>query len=447
MLLFQTIFIKIKGFGLEITDDTSRKSLCHKALDINGFIRENNWKEITDSNAFDREQNATDGGIYSNKIFGFSPKERSEKWGWFHLGTTVFNPLYLNVMQTIITSMTKVSEGKGEYTLVDGMIKTDKDHGSSGVKWLISVYPKIDWEKYRTKLNGNEINFIKSLDINKILIDKWIVTPPIFRDYRVKNGRIEYEELSEIYQHLLRQVKPKKTSSSDIFGGGQNNEVKENKSGISLREKVQQIINQIYDFNMTALKGKTGLIRGKGLSKKVDFTARLVANSSKDIPISAVALPWHVLPNLFLPLVIAKIKNDIKYNKFFNFKNFSIDDYKAYFYSIYKNISVQDSNENSVKVKEVIITMMEEIFTENPEIKVIMKRDPSWAQNSWWALEPWIDVTDTYAGTLNGTLYPPLGGDSMNETFLIKDDTRNTENDRIHFPNGIYTFKTFGDIK
>jgi len=344
-------------------------------------------------------------------------------------------------MQTIMKTLSRpfymCSEGIKRWRIEDGKIELDPE-GKTGAKWLISVWKEIDWNKYAT--NDHKKKFVKyltGLKDNVLFVDKWIVMPAGYRDYRHNDrGSLEFDEINEFYGKILAY-----NSGSDQFlqkdSGGDD---------IGKASLIQKVMNELHNYLVhDKLSKKGGIIQQNGYSKRVDFAARLVLNSdSLRIPMNGCGIPWHVMINLFAPFLVSHIKEDPALLKQLGLDEYSnFDDYGKQLHYIYNNLrEVLGAHKD---LKEKLIKILEKVLDENPELRVFIKRDPAWGPESFWTLVPIINKGDEYNGVLNGLLYTPLGGDCVNYNLLV-DAGKETSPEGLVFENGmrkVTSFKNF----
>jgi len=382
-----------------------------KLLNINKFIKENNVLEVTNPMSFDKDK-LTDTGLYSPRIFGSTSRERSTTFGYINLTVNIMHPSVLNNINKVNTLFSKVVHNEKKALIKDGMLIED-ENGKSGVGWLYQNWDHIDLTKYYNSKNEQFIDFL--IEKNRdIFINKFLVVPVKYRMFLKKHGMLVEDELTELYKSLIRTIQSGKNDNILMKNILQNS----SKDAI-----IQKKVSEISDYFMNLLQSKSGHVRGSLLSKRIDNNTRLVANARPDIPFNCAGIPWQVLINVFDVFIIAALnKNNlsIDYGDKLKLKNMSISKLGEHFTYIYRNVDTY--TENNPSNRELWVNLLKEIFEYHPELRVLLKRDPAWNSKSYHTLRPVIIPTNNYHIVVNSLLYKPLGGDSFNSKYIIKQE-------------------------
>jgi DNA-directed RNA polymerase subunit beta' len=72
----------------------------------------------------------------------------------------------------------------------------------------------------------------------------------------------------------------------------------------SILANIQRLYNELYEFNIEAIKGKRGLLRSATIGKNADFSARAVIIGDPGIKPDHVGVPRNILARLFYPWII-----------------------------------------------------------------------------------------------------------------------------------------------
>ena len=246
---------------------------------------------------------------------------------------------------------------------------------------------------------------------DNLFIDKFLVIPVNYRQYTIENGRVNEDTITGYYKGILSIVNANKNIESNDFlqnlikiGGGKT---------LSIQNK----INEIYEYFINLEDSKTGIIRSKVLSKRIDNITRLVANAQPNIPMDCCAIPWQNLLVMFDLFVIRILKDKTDEDrKKLGVNEFTLEDFGSHFDFIFRH-----SDNYTLKYPERVTLWQEilkEVFDSFPNLRVLLKRDPAWNRDSFHCLKPIIIKDTSYHCVVNSLLYKPLGGDSFKTNYI-----------------------------
>ena len=416
-------------------------------LNIEKFISDNKWLEVTDPRMFESENKTspepTKGGLFSYDIFG--PKHtdiRNKKWGFISLHTEIIHPAAMDLLDLISGAFKKIALRKVKYTIDKNGLLVPDENGRWGVSFIKEILDKIDWSKISNYDNKKTyIKKINELNKNKSMyINKWIVIPAGLRDFSIKDGRVAYDEVNDIYRLLLSTAKDgiNQQHANFLMGNADKDQA------VSKESIIQKQVLDLHEYFVKRLSGKSGVVRGALIKKRTDFATRLVASALPEIPPLSATLPWGALLNLFAPFIIHEIENDNEFKKKLTGSSdyFSIDDYSNLFQYIFKNMSTVSKDKPEIKNKLIEFTRDE---IEKNNLLVDIKRDPAFGDVSHWVCKPIIDTRDVYNIGMNSLYYSPIGGDSIDcRTVLYYNSPLEINNNTIEFENGV--FGRFGEL-
>jgi len=272
-----------------------------KLANINAIVENDRLKQVKTTRMFAR--NIQVDGLFSEEIFGkFGSNERKKNFAYVSLRTKIIHPeAFEHIFMGLSSEVSKFLLNKQKYTIENGkLIPVDSD-GISGIYHFIKNFDKINLESFKNK--KEELNFIKN-NLNKIFIDKWLILPAGIRDIQVLEGtnksQIQYTELNELYENLIRNTNSLENISTDDLLE-------------SLTQGIQRSVLEINKWIKERLKGKHGLIRGGLMHKVVDYSGRLVITTDNTLDVGEVGLPWQVVLRLFEPFALYKMLNDKDY--------------------------------------------------------------------------------------------------------------------------------------
>lgn len=250
-------------------------------LDVEQFVKKNDFKCISDPRAFIRDGIPSPEGLISNEIFGISNEERSQIYGYIDLHDWFMDPSCYKAWKKVDNKITKIVHGIGKYIVnKDGIIE-ESDEGSTGIKFL-----KKNIDKIKFVSNGSVRRDFKIVYLNKnrdkIFIKKYIVIPPYYRDKNSGSGRtVGLGGINKLYNNLIIATNAIETTQDFMFD-----------SSDAMNARVQETMLCIYDWfcgnsnkninveSGTGLSSKMGLIRRANMSKTADFASRLVLSEA-----------------------------------------------------------------------------------------------------------------------------------------------------------------------
>lgn len=399
-----------------------------KLLDMEDYIKRNNLGQVTTGNIYESGPRKTfdENGLWSESIFGsVGSRERRSRFAYIDLHTEVINPTIYKLLYSVSENVRDIILEKKRFTFDKNKFKEDSIEGKTGIHFLCELIPKINFELIAK--NGKE-EVGRFLNDNKKLltITKYLVIPAGVRDLRSTriNPNQELDPINESYTKLIAIV-------NHVI-----NQVDEDFISV-LTNGMQKEVNNIYVQIENRLKGKTGFLRGSMLKKSVDYTARIVAVSSPDIPLGKAGLPWHTVLTLFEPFFIhyvykknPEIKDVIK--KYLNIpedKDLSIPELK--------NFNLEISREPE-KIKDSLKYELIEAAKEISKDKnIIIKRDPATMRDHYAGCE--IEVlSEGRSIIVNGLICGPLGLDFDGDTLSIYPMLTKQANDQARMYNPRY---------
>ena len=270
-------------------------------LNINDFIEKNNLKAVSTIRLYEKVEKTDPNGLFSEELFGrFGSPERRKRFAYIDLKITIIHPEAYPLIAGLDSTISKMLTGKASYKVdKDGVLVEDAEKGSSGVDYFISIFKKIDFDKFK-KNRPKNVAFIKNNKDN-IFINKYLVLPAGIRDLSIsktsKQTIVNFSDLSELYTNLIRHT--------NALGSDYKNLPDEIKKPIS--EQIQKTVLEINNWIKNRLKGKSGLIRGGLMRKVIDYSGRLIVTTDNTLPLGTVGLHWAVVLKLYEPFAINHI--------------------------------------------------------------------------------------------------------------------------------------------
>ena len=156
--------------------------------------------------------------------------------------------------------------------------------------------------------SGKIIDFL--LENKKLIsIKEVIVIPPSSRPYnKLSSGKKISDELNLKYSRIL--TSSKRVKESPVLMNDDN--IYRNSFKL-----IQSQVIDLYDFVLTKLSKKKGLIRQNILGKRVDFSGRGIISPDPDLKLDECSLPYLLILEIFKPQLICHLVN-IRYCKLYH---------------------------------------------------------------------------------------------------------------------------------
>ncbi len=267
-------------------------------LDINQYITTNKLRPVTTIRLYEKLEKTDPNGLFSEEIFGkFGSSMRRSRFAYIDLKVKVIHPEAYPIIANLDSTISKLLTNNSKYTINNkGELIEDLESGSSGVNYLLSIFQKLNLEKFN-KLRSENVKFIQTNKDN-IFIDKYLVLPAGIRDLSIsktsKRTIVNFAELSELYTTLIRHTNILGTNAEMLPDNIKN----------PIIEQIQKTVLEINSWIKNRLEGKTGLIRGGLMRKTVDYSGRLIVTTDNTLPLGTVGLAWPVVLKLYEPFAI-----------------------------------------------------------------------------------------------------------------------------------------------
>ena len=234
------------------------------ALITDDIIMNSNLKPVTDPIAHSAGGIPTDGGLFSDIIFGRDPESRQRQFAYIDLHEKFFHPYVYEILKALMPKrFEKCAHGSGTSWKItnDGELvevkKGDADYNedNSGIAWLIKNYHKLKFSETGSMIRGDRIKLLKSLSDNEIFITKWIVVPIVYRDIDKNSSIHKLPELNTHYNKIIQYANSLKDATFDFF----NNQIRYNlqQELIVIRKYGQSLIEKKHGFFHKAILGKS----------------------------------------------------------------------------------------------------------------------------------------------------------------------------------------------
>lgn len=279
-------------------------------LDIDKLIKVNQLQEVTSRFLYFNKNEFHPDGIMSNEIFGISNHDRRFTYAYISLSKHFIHPYVYNyALKAVFQGILGVISGTETYSVQNGLLVKD-ENGWTGLDELYNHWNEIRWKDFKSA-NKNAIQILSKKSRDEIFIDKFIVCPPVpYRD--VKRGQDvdpsdRTNQLNKLYQRLLQFVSLLKLSSMTVKFQQYTTE-----------QSIQDTLCQIYEYFISRIEKKFGLIKRSLMGKSIDYGVRSVIsapmyhnNKFEDnlVDMEHCALPISQAIVAFKPFVVAYLKD------------------------------------------------------------------------------------------------------------------------------------------
>jgi len=243
----------------------------HIALITDKIIEQNNLKRVSNPIWFIRGNEPTPDGLFSEEIFGTTPKERRRNHAYIDLKRKFIHPYVYEVLVKLYKNIQRICAGESAWWIdADGKPIEIKDPSDSrynedntGLGWFIENFHKMKFEPNESELRSDRIQLIESLTDDEIFISKWIVIPVFYRDVDRSSGKPQIPELNYEYKNLISYANSLTNETIGFYSNG-------------AMFRIQSTLVKIRKYGQSLIEKKKGAFQQTVLGKSVDYGARAV---------------------------------------------------------------------------------------------------------------------------------------------------------------------------
>jgi len=373
-------------------------------IDEDLYIKAHKIPEVTNPVTIDRKTHEfTEDGLYSPKIFGVTQEEQATNLGHIHLGFPLLNPVIYKSFKLISVQFKHLLEKNKKYTLVDGVLHEDNKHGRNGIKYLYEIWDKINWKAYENDNTKIWIHLFTDEPKSKFWHHNIIVMPVALRPYNKKHGIITIDEITEVYEKILRAKYEKNDYLQKLKASVGGN-----------HELIQKYYVQLFNMFIDTYATKSGEYQSHYAGKRPNNNITLVANSNPEVPTHTCVISWHNLLVLYDNLIIGLLKRD-EYKEEVEKLGLSNIHNPNDFGSIFQYIqSNPDIYEKTYPQRKIIwIDLLRDMFNTFEETGIMLKRNPTFETKGYVYYKVIINKNNEAAVLVPPVIYNNLGGDSF----------------------------------
>lgn len=247
-------------------------------LDVDKYIKENQFKPITNPVTFIRDGSPTPDGLLSNEIFGITKADRAGIFAYIDLHGIFLDPSIYKAWCKIDSRVKSIVHETEKYIINDDGDFEVNEKGKTGIKFLKDNFDKIRFRHTSSNKRDLKIDYIKA-NKDRMFITKYMVIPAYYRDMNTGGKNIGIGAINKLYVSLLQTVRS--LESTLDYGFDDNG---------AIVGRIQELLVAIYDWFVgnsnsmiaeegTGISRKTGILRRANMSKTTDNSSRLVLSA------------------------------------------------------------------------------------------------------------------------------------------------------------------------
>ena len=260
-------------------------------------------------------------GLFSTEIFGKVGEERRNRtFAYIDLRVEVLHPVLFKALCDLKELYGQIMAGKAfavfDKSINDFVKVTSAAAGSTGYAFFMSYFDKLVFEERPSTKREFAIKLVNKYRKTPSL-KRLIVMPAGLRDYVVdETGKPSEDEINTMYRKVL-----------SITGALLNINITLDPTYLdSVRYNLQLAINDIYNYIINMLEGKSKLILGGWASRKTyDSTRNVITShiseahdldSPKLVSPNQTVIPLYQYLRMTLPLTVKEIRDTYLYRVF-----------------------------------------------------------------------------------------------------------------------------------
>ena len=231
--------------------------------------------EVTAIEIFDNTSNFHQAGLFSTTTFGNIGTEfRNRTFGFIDLKVEILHPLIYFTVISLKSFYKNILDGSVLAVWdakTKSFIKSNDKEANTGYQFFFEHIQELQFERNESEKRSFLIDmFYKAIKEDNYKLRYMLVLPAGIRDYTIdSNGKPQEDEINTFYRKLLFQ-----SSITDISIYKKSPEVYN-----SVRNSLQKIALDIFEYIKSLLEGKHKLILGKWLTRKIFNSTRNVLSN------------------------------------------------------------------------------------------------------------------------------------------------------------------------
>ena len=241
-------------------------------------------------------------GLFSEIIFGSKEShDRKKNFSFIDLHCKVLHPALVKPVEQLNRKAILAINRKASYRIEKGTLVEDKDGPINSINSIIENFDVVfgrEEDDRRRDLKNMLFSYHKR---GLVFIDKCIVMPAGHRDAEVNDadGQLRIDPVNDYYYKIVKhslQIQSLTITKGPMYD--------------ILSTKMQMLVDELYDYIISKVSKKQGLIRQNILGKRADFTARAVIVGGSDlIKPDEIGIPFRALVKLYEPFILFDLYN------------------------------------------------------------------------------------------------------------------------------------------
>lgn len=255
-------------------------------------------------------------GLYSTEFFGeIGSRERSERFAYIKLNTTIIHPYVFNSLKKLKSLYTEIILSTNEgYAIWDPLTKdfikstADDPKAQRGMSFFLRYFKQLDFKS--TESVRRDVRISNVTNSPSAILSNLMVIPAGMRDIRFnqETGQIEEEEINNFYKSVIFLANNITTNLS-----GSESALLD-----AYRREIQLKVNQIYDTLKEMIDGKKKIIQSQWGGRNIYNSTRNVIvplNSTAEVlgdsrspSINQSFIGLYQAMKMYLPMTIHNLK-------------------------------------------------------------------------------------------------------------------------------------------
>lgn len=250
-------------------------------------------------------------GLFSEVIFGAKESiERKKSVSYINLNCRILHPALIKPIYRINSKILHILQRKKFYKFEGDSLVEDENGEMNGITSVIQNFSKLidrsESSQIRIDIHNMLTHYHKK---DMVFIDKCIVIPAYYRDVQTEESGgkgLRIPPINEYYQKIIKLSLQIQSLSMDP--GSPIYEIH--------ASKMFTLISDLYDYLVSKVSKKQGMVRKDILGKRVDFSGRaVIIGGADEIRADEIGVPYNMLVKLFEPFIVYELFNSGHYDK------------------------------------------------------------------------------------------------------------------------------------
>lgn len=236
-----------------------------------------------------------------------SSEERRKRYAKISLPIPILNPIFYYIMTLTKSSTKEILNGMLTYSSkyyigTEGIVKIIDNDVEENVEILTGLNGVLKYIDYLIETDDRvEFQFIKD-NLDKIVLHNVLIIPPDFRPCgNNASSKHIIDSINGLYRSLITSCNKMKKIPYTID---------ENTDIYKTNFKYIQInVIKLYEYILTKMSKKDGLLRSNILGKRVDFSGRAVISPDPTLSLDSCRIPYWMILEVLKPQLVTYLVN------------------------------------------------------------------------------------------------------------------------------------------